>query len=109
MMAMTGKKAPMQANAAILLRRDANIWAITAGLVAGLGLFVATNWLVLRGGENVGEHLGLLGNYFVGYEVTFGGSIIGFAYAFATAFIATELFVRVYDYVSRKRQGTAPN
>ena len=29
--------------------------AVSMGLLCGLGLFVATNFLVLRGGENVGE------------------------------------------------------
>jgi len=33
-----------------LLRVNALSFGIVAGLVAGLGLFVATNWLVLKGG-----------------------------------------------------------
>jgi hypothetical protein len=34
----------------------------------------------VRGGSRVGAHLQLLGQYFVGYEVTWKGSLIGFFY-----------------------------
>ena len=39
-----------------------------AGVIAGGGLFLATNWLVLKGGEPVGPHLALLGQFFTGYR-----------------------------------------
>jgi hypothetical protein len=90
-----------------ILRMDATIWAMTAGLLCGLGLFIATNWLLLQGGHRVGEHLGLLGNYFIGYRVTFLGSLIGFAYAFAIGFAATWIFVRVYNWVAQVRHAGA--
>jgi hypothetical protein len=60
-----------------LLRLNAAVHGLVTGLVAGLGLFIATNWLVLKGGEVVGPHLALLGQFFVGYRVTFVGSLIG--------------------------------
>ena len=54
--------------------------AITFGLTGGVGLFVATAWLLIRGGENVGQHLGLLGNYLPGYAVTWPGAVLGLLY-----------------------------
>ena len=92
-----------------LLRLNTVATATGLGLLFGIVLFITTLFLAIRDGASAGPHLSLLGQYFPGYSVTVLGSFIGFAYAFATAFIATELFVRVYDYVSRKRQGTAPN
>lgn len=86
-----------------IMRMDAVVWAITMGVMCGLGLFLATNWLVLQGGEQVGKHLGLLANYFLGYSVTFGGSFVGLAYGFATGFAFTWVLVTVYNTVARLR------
>jgi hypothetical protein len=62
-------------------RLRASVMAVVMGLTAGTGLFVATIWLVVRGGPVVGPTLGLLGQYFPGYSVTFGGAFLGFFYA----------------------------
>ena len=70
-----------------LLRLNAIMQGVVTGIVAGLGIFIATNWLVLKGGDVVGPHLGLLGHFFIGYKVSFVGSFIGFAYAFVTGFL----------------------
>ena len=76
------------------------VWGITVGLVAGLLLFAATNVLVLRGGEVVGPHLGLLGVYLPGYRVTFVGSLIGFVYAFVIGYALGRLIGTVYNAVA---------
>jgi hypothetical protein len=39
-----------------------------------------TAWLLIKGGPHVGAHLQLLGHYFVGYSVTWQGSLVGFFY-----------------------------
>jgi hypothetical protein len=72
-------------------------WGIAIGLVLGLGLFVATNVLVMRGGETVGPHLGLLGVYFPGYSVSFVGSVIGFVYAFVFGYALARVVVTIYN------------
>ena len=61
-------------------------WGLACGVLLGLGLFIATNVLVVKGGEVVGPHLGLLGIFFPGYRVTFVGSLIGFVYAFVVGY-----------------------
>ena len=73
------------------------------GLVAGLGMFLATNWLVLRGGSAVGPHLGLLSQFFLGYRVTFWGSFIGAAYGSAAGFAAGYFVARIYNWVADLR------
>lgn len=70
-----------------LMRLNAIVTGIVTGLVAGSGLFIATIWLVLKGGEEVGPHLSLLDQFFVGYTVTFAGSFVGFTYAFVAGFV----------------------
>lgn len=78
-------------------RLNARAWGIAGGLVMGVGLFVATNILVIRGGDVVGPHLGLLSLYFPGYRVTFLGSFIGFVYAFVLGYILGRLVGWVYN------------
>lgn len=88
-----------------IIRLQALVQGLAWGLVAGLGLFLATNWLVLKGGRVVGPHLRLLRQFFIGYEVSFVGSLIGFAYAFAIGFAAGYLVSIVYNRVARGRSG----
>lgn len=76
---------------------NARAWGIAVGLLAGVGLFVATNVLVIRGGPNMGQHLSLLGQYFPGYSVSFVGSIIGFVYTFVLGYILGRLIGTVYN------------
>ena len=73
------------------------------GLAAGFVLFIATLFLVIKGGQNVGAHLGLLSQFFPGYSVTFAGSFIGFAYGFATGFVGGWLIGWVYNRVALLR------
>src|SRR5262245_28607229 len=85
------------------LRLNATVQGIVTGLVAGLGVFVATNWLVLKGGQTVGPHLSLLGQYFIGYRVSFLGSLIGFFYAFVIGYVVGYMVGRVYNWVVDRR------
>lgn len=80
-----------------IARLNARAWGIAFGLLLGVGLFLATNILVLRGGEEVGPHLGLLGIYFPGYSVTFLGSLIGFVYAFVLGYALGRLVGTIYN------------
>lgn len=87
-----------------IVRLNAKIQGTVTGLIAGLGLFLATNWLVLKGGRQVGPHLSLLGQFFIGYRVSFLGSLIGFAYAFVCGFIIGYSVAWIYNRVADRRQ-----
>jgi hypothetical protein len=78
-------------------RLNARAWGISVGLICGLGLFLATNLLILRGGPNVGQHLGLLRAYFPGYSVTFVGSLVGFVYTFVIGYGLGRVVGTVYN------------
>jgi len=80
-----------------VVRLNAKAWGITLGLLLGIGLFLATITLVVRGGDVVGPHLGLLGIFFPGYQVTTLGALIGFVYAFLLGFGIGNLIGRVYN------------
>src|SRR5262245_33207271 len=91
-----------------LLRLNAAVQGLVTGIVAGLGTFIVTNWLVLKGGDVVGPNLGLLGQFFIGYNVTFVGSLIGFAYAFVTGFLIGYFVARIYNYIVDVRDRQRP-
>jgi hypothetical protein len=83
------------------LRLNAMIYGIVAGVLAGLGIFVATNWLLLKGGAVVGPHLALLGQFLPGYRVTFTGSLIGLVYGFVLGFLTGSSIATMYNWLVR--------
>jgi hypothetical protein len=85
-----------------LLRLNAAVQGVVTGIIAGLGIFIATNWLLVTAeeGEVVGPHLSLLGQFFIGYEVSFLGSLIGFAYAFVCGFFGGYFVARIYNWTA---------
>jgi hypothetical protein len=89
-----------------LLYLNAKVQGVVLGLFFGLAIFVATNWLVLKGGEVIGPHLALLGQFFIGYDVSFVGSLIGFAYGFGVGYGTGYGAARLYNGITRLRNGT---
>ncbi len=90
-----------------VLLLDAKVCGIVTGLFCGVGLFLATNWLILKGGPQLGAHLWLLSHYFPGYGVTFVGSLLGFAYAFVSGFMAGYSVARIYGVIASRRERRA--
>jgi hypothetical protein len=84
------------------LRLNGRAWGIALGALFGLGLFAATNVLVIRGGPGVGTHLRLLSTYFPFYDVTFVGSLIGFVYAFVVGYATGRIVCAVYNRAARR-------
>jgi hypothetical protein len=87
-----------------VLRMNAMMTAVALGVLVGLGLFVATNWLILKGGETVGPHLALLGQFFIGYKVTFLGSVIGLGYGFVSGFVVGFMLAVLHNRFADLRQ-----
>jgi hypothetical protein len=87
-----------------LMRLNATVQGVVTGTVAGLGIFIATNWLIIKGGPVVGPHLALLGQFFIGYRVSFVGSLVGFAYGFILGFGVAYGVARMYNWLADVRQ-----
>jgi hypothetical protein len=51
---------------------------VAIGTVSGLVIFIATAILIIKGGPVVGPRLSLLGHFLLGFQVTWGGSLVGF-------------------------------
>jgi len=84
-----------------LLRLNARAWGIAVGLVFGTGLLVATILLVMKGGDQVGQHLALLGQLLPGYRVSVAGAFIGFAYLFVIGYAIGRVIGSVYNSLAR--------
>jgi hypothetical protein len=88
----------------MLRRLNARVLGLTLGALAATGLFLATNILILRGGDHPGQLLARLSWYFPFYEVTFVGSLIGAFWAFLWGFIGGTIISLVYNVVAGLRR-----
>ena len=73
-------------------RMDKLGFATALGSVSGLLIFLATLFLVIKGGEVVGPNMQLLNQYFSGYSLTIKGAFIGMAHSFFWGFSFGWLF-----------------
>jgi hypothetical protein len=71
-----------------VLRMNIKFVALALGLILGLVVFIATNWLLIKGG-----HTSPSGEYVVGPL----GSIIGFLYGFAVGTLAGSAIGLIYN------------
>jgi hypothetical protein len=67
-------------------------FATAIGLVSGLFIFLATIYLIIKGGEVVGPNLNLLGQYLLGYTVSLKGAFIGMFHGFFWGFLSGWMF-----------------
>jgi len=77
------------------MKLQAKAFALSLGIVGGLTIFLVTNWSLLRGSK--GEHLSLLGNFFLGYSFSFFGSLIGLVWGFVTMFVVGWVVASLYN------------
>jgi hypothetical protein len=85
-------------------RIQTGVLTIACALIGGLGLFLMTVWLLMKGGPNVGQHLQLLGQYFIGYSVTWTGSLVGFLYGALTGGIIGWTVGTIYNKIVNMRR-----
>jgi len=88
------------------LRLNAMVQGVVCAFIGGLGLFAATLWLVLKGGDVVGPRLSLLNQFFPGYEVTLLGSFIGMLYGALVGFVVGYSSAILYNWLVLKIEGT---
>ena len=82
-----------------LAKLDSTALGIALGLMAGLGIFVATNFLIYKGGDEIGPNLALLGQFFIGYEISFSGSLIGLMYGMIAGFVIGWLIATIRNFL----------
>ena len=80
-----------------VVKLNGHILGFVLGVIGALIIFLATNWLVLKGGEVVGPHMGLIDQFLLGYSVSFIGSLIGAAYLFVIGYVSGLFVAVVYN------------
>ena len=74
-----------------LAKLDVVALGVAVGCACGLIILLATNFLIYKGGDEIGPNLALLSHYFIGYEVTVRGSFVGLIYGFIFGFVTGSL------------------
>jgi hypothetical protein len=93
-----------------VIRFNSKYLGLVIGLFLGLTIFVATNWLLIKARltpveeRAVGPHLQLLSQFFIGYRVSFLGSIIGFLYGFGIGSLIGATIAFVYNKIVDLKQ-----
>ncbi len=88
----------------VLTRIRTDALALVCAVIGGVGLFVMTAWLVIIGGPHTGAHLQLLSNYFIGYSVTWSGSVVGLFYGAFCGGVSGWAIGTIYNQVVNLRQ-----
>jgi hypothetical protein len=86
-----------------VIRIQSSVLALVGAMLGGMSLFIATIWLVIKDGENVGAHLGLLSHYFIGYSVTWTGSVFGLCYGALVGGVFGWTIGFIYNWVLKLR------
>jgi cell shape-determining protein MreD len=69
-------------------------FTLASGAVGGLALFVVT---LIAAGRGIGNSLSHLSAIFLGYNVTYLGSVVGLVYGFVSGLILGALFAVIYN------------
>ncbi|MCC6712061.1 MAG: NAD(P)/FAD-dependent oxidoreductase [Candidatus Dadabacteria bacterium] len=81
-------------------RLDKLAFALSVGTVSGLAVFMATIFLILKGGTEAYKYVGLLNQYFAGYTISIEGAFMGFGYSFFWGFIFGWLFAYMRNFLT---------
>jgi hypothetical protein len=87
-----------------VVRLQTGVLTIVCALLGGVGLFMMTAWLLIKGGPQVGAHLQLLGHYFIGYSVTWKGSLVGLFYGALVGGVVGWAIGTIYNGIVAIRQ-----
>ncbi len=82
------------------MKLNVKAFALTVGLVWGIGLLFLTWWIILFDGAT-GE-ITMIGRLYRGYSISPVGSIIGLAWAFFDGFVGGAIFAWLYNFLSAR-------
>lgn len=81
------------------------VLAFVLAVMCGSVIFLMTAWLLIKGGPFPGYHLRLLGEFFIGYTVSWTGCFIGFFYGATVGATAGWAIGAIYNRIVNFRFG----
>jgi hypothetical protein len=85
------------------MRLNVRAFALACGLLAGVGLFLLTWWIILLDGPSSDPTF--LGRIYRGYEVTPVGSIFGLVWALVDGAIGGAILAWLYNVLGGSKSG----
>jgi hypothetical protein len=82
------------------MKLDIKSLAISAGIFWGVGVLLYTWWIILLEGSS-GDTT-IIGRVYLGYNISFSGSLIGFVWAFFDGIIGGAIFAWLYNKLSAR-------
>lgn len=82
------------------MKLNIRAFAITCGIIWGLGLFCITWWIILFEGPT-GDPT-FLGRIYRGYTISALGSFIGLLWAIIDGFIGGAIFAWLYNFITSR-------
>ena len=82
------------------MKLDIKSFALTAALFWGFGLLFITWWIILF--EGASADITLIGKVYRGFNLSIGGSLIGFVWAFFDGLIGGTVFAWLYNKISAR-------
>lgn len=88
------------------MKLNVKAFALTCGLIWGLGLFCITWWIIFFEGQAPPEAgPPFLGLVYRGYRFTTAGSLIGLVWAFLDGLVGGAVFAWLYNLLAGKPAG----
>lgn len=88
------------------MKLDVKAFALTGGLVWGLGLFCLTWWIIAFDGPT-GE-VTIIGRIYRGYSISPSGSLVGMAWAFFDGLIGGAVIAWLYNSLAFRKERSSP-
>jgi protoporphyrinogen oxidase len=82
----------------VFARLDPVALGVSVGLVSGVGIFLTTAALLLKGGVVIGPNLSLLGNYLLGFKATWTGAFLGLFEAGIGGFVLGNIIAGIRNW-----------
>jgi hypothetical protein len=86
------------------MKLNIKAFALTCGVIWGVGLFLLTWWIIAFSGAT-GETT-LIGRVYLGYHISPVGSVIGLVWAFADGLIGGAIFAWLYNLIATYTSST---
>lgn len=85
------------------MKLNVKAFALTCGIIWGLGLFMLTWWIIAFDGSST--DITFIGRLYRGYTISPAGSVIGLLWAFADGAIGGAIFAWLYNFIASRTSG----